>query len=331
MLKTKQAASLYCSLFFLSLICSCASNTEVLKQIQAHTENTSKNSFVLIEAPFFPQQRYHCGPAALASIFNFYQRNLEPDDIADQVFIPDKKGSLQVEMKAATRRAQLFPYELTGGFASLIEELDAGNPVLVLQNLAFNWKPQWHYALVLGYDFEKKQMILHSGKKAYYRLNITTFMNTWERANKWALVIAPVERMPASAEEGNYLREAIALENIAAHQLAFKAYQQALNKWPENDIALIGIGNFYYQNGQYQQSIEAFLTLTSLQKEHAAAWNNLAYALYKKGCYNLSRQSVANAVKYAHKKEPFLESQQELKQMHKVQSSNPFCESLDIQ
>lgn len=333
MFTRKQTAGLCCSLFFLSILflSSCASNTATLKQVQAHTENTSKSNFLLIEAPFFPQQDYHCGPAALASVFNFHQRKLEPNEIAEQVFVPGKQGSLQLEMKAATRRAGLFPYELTGGFDSLIKELDAGNPVLVLQNLAFDWKPQWHYALVLGYDFEKKQMILHSGKKAYYRLHIATFMKTWERTDKWALVITPVDHMPASAEQENYLREAIALENTAAHPLAFQAYQQALIKWPENHLALIGAGNFYYQNGQYKQAIETFLALTRLEKEHSAAWNNLAYALHKQGCYNLSQQAIAHAVKHAKNKQPFLESQQELKQIPNTSLSNAFCESLNIQ
>jgi hypothetical protein len=32
-----------------------------------------------------------------------------------------------------------------------VDQLEAGRPVLVLQNLALKLWPQWHYAVVVGY------------------------------------------------------------------------------------------------------------------------------------------------------------------------------------
>ena len=39
----------------------------------------------LEQVPFFPQQKYHCGPAALAAILNFRGSKLTPEAVAEQV------------------------------------------------------------------------------------------------------------------------------------------------------------------------------------------------------------------------------------------------------
>ncbi|WVM93376.1 hypothetical protein ULG90_05290 [Halopseudomonas pachastrellae] len=49
-----------------------------------------------------------------------------------------------------------------GELDAILRELDDGNAVLVMQNLAFDWYPQWHYAAV-GYDLNTRELILHSG------------------------------------------------------------------------------------------------------------------------------------------------------------------------
>ena len=90
----------------------------------------------LQQVPFFPQQQYHCGPAALAAILNYRGSSLLPDEIAERVYVPELEGSLQVEIVAATRHFGYLPVRLDGKIESLLRELAAGNPVFVLQNHA---------------------------------------------------------------------------------------------------------------------------------------------------------------------------------------------------
>jgi hypothetical protein len=86
-----------------------------------------------------------------------------PEQLVDRVYIPERKGTLQVEMVSASRERDLLVYPVARDLKAVMTELDAGNPVLVMQNLAFNWYPQWHYAVVVGYDLDKREMIVHSG------------------------------------------------------------------------------------------------------------------------------------------------------------------------
>ena len=55
----------------------------------------------------------------------------------------------------AAARSRIRGAFLKGGIHSVLPEIAAGNPVLVLQNAGWSWLPVWHYAVVIGYDLPK--------------------------------------------------------------------------------------------------------------------------------------------------------------------------------
>ncbi|HAQ87551.1 MAG TPA: hypothetical protein DCR78_14050, partial [Pseudomonas sp.] len=117
----------------------------------------------LDEVPFFPQEDYQCGPAALATMLTQRGVATEPQQLVERVYLPQRKGSLQVEMVAAARSHELLVYPLEPQLQAVLTEVAAGNPVLVLQNLAFDRWPQWHFAVVVGYDLAAQTIVLRSG------------------------------------------------------------------------------------------------------------------------------------------------------------------------
>src|SRR3990172_11921389 len=98
----------------------------------------------LTEVPFFAQTEYQCGPAALATLLVSSGVKVKPDDLVSQVYLPERKGSLQVEMLAAARRYGLVSYELAPRFADLLREIAAGNPVVVLIDQGIGPLEYWH-------------------------------------------------------------------------------------------------------------------------------------------------------------------------------------------
>src|SRR5262249_47579541 len=58
----------------------------------------------LVAVPFFPQSDYECGPAALATVMVAAGVKVTPEELVPEVYLPERKGSLQVEMLAAPRR-----------------------------------------------------------------------------------------------------------------------------------------------------------------------------------------------------------------------------------
>ena len=54
--------------------------------------------------PFHPQEDYQCGPAALAMALGAAGLATSPEQLARQIFLPGREGTLQIEMLAGARR-----------------------------------------------------------------------------------------------------------------------------------------------------------------------------------------------------------------------------------
>ena len=81
-----------------------------------------------------------------------------PDELTPQVYTPSLKRSLQPPIVAATRRRGRVAYPVSGA-NELLQEIAAGHPAIVLQNLGLSWIPVWHYAVVIGYDIDADLII----------------------------------------------------------------------------------------------------------------------------------------------------------------------------
>ncbi len=239
---------------------------------------------VMLDVPFHPQDAYQCGPASLAMMLN--QRGIEasPDTLKDRVYLPERQGTLQVEMVAAAREQDLLVYPLNGKLENLLAELAAGNPVLVMQNLAFNWYPQWHYAVVVGYDLNSQELILHSGLNQAQREPFKVFLRTWHRADNWAQLTLPPEQLPASAEPLAYLRAANDLEQVGRLDTATTAYLTAQKHWPDEPVAGFALGNIAWAQNKPREAMEQFSQVVERHPGLSAGWNNLLITLEALGC-----------------------------------------------
>jgi len=60
----------------------------------------------LAETPFFPQEEFQCGPAALATALSAAGLPTRPDDVADQASCPREKGRCSSILPARGDAAQ---------------------------------------------------------------------------------------------------------------------------------------------------------------------------------------------------------------------------------
>ena len=233
----------------------------------------------LQSVPFYPQDEYQCGPAALAMVLEAGGKPVQPEELRPQVYIPDRQGSLQVEMLAATRRNGFVAVELNPRMSDLFAEIAAGNPVVVLQNLALDWVPAWHYAVAVGYDLKDQQIVLRSGKEQRLEMPLSTFERTWQRAGYWAMLALPPGRFPATVRPADYMSAVTKLEKAGPPEPARAAYEAALERWPDQFTALMGAGNTAYRAGDFDGAERAFRRATVVYPKSAAAHNNLAQTL----------------------------------------------------
>src|SRR5262245_11493120 len=95
--------------------------------------------YELSATPFYPQEIYQCGPAALATVLDAAGASISPDELAQLVYLPERRGSLSVELAAAVRHLGYLSYQLQPRLADLLAEIRYGRPVVVLQNLGLSW------------------------------------------------------------------------------------------------------------------------------------------------------------------------------------------------
>lgn len=253
----------------------------------------------LAGVPFFPQETHQCGPASLAMAANFAGVAVSAEALTAQTYLPEREGSLQAEMMAATRRQGLLAYPLSPSLEDLFREVAAGTPIVVLQNLGLAAFPKWHYAVVVGYDLGREEVTLRSGLEPRQILALRTFEYTWARSGYWAMLALPPDRLPATANENRYVAAALALEQTNQTRSAQAAYQTALSRWPRNLTARMGLGNTAYAAGDKKLAEAAFRQAAA---DHPRAWmplNNLAHVLADQQRYaealNAASQAAAMA------------------------------------
>ncbi len=262
--------------------------------------------------PFFPQEEHHCGPAALATVLNWSELERAPEEIARRVYTPGREGSLRSDMLAAVRRDGRLAVPLAG-LRDVLAEVAAGHPVLVFQNLGLDWYPQWHYAVAVGYDLERREIALRSGRERRRLLSFETFERTWQRGGNWAYLVLKPDRLPASADADAVVRAARALEGAGREPEALAAYGAVLTRWPDSYGALMGLGNLWHGLGDFAGAEQAYRRAIAAVPERAEAWNNLAYVLSARGHRGEAVEAAREALRRAPAdREPYLDTLREI-------------------
>ncbi|MEK6773559.1 MAG: PA2778 family cysteine peptidase [Bdellovibrionota bacterium] len=259
---------------FLAGCVTTARQTEILLK---NPPTNLKRSVEIPHVPFIDQAVGHCGPATLAMVMNWNGRPISVQDLASQVYTPGMKGSFQADMISASRRNSMMAVQIEG-LPSLLNEVSAGHPVIVFENLALTWAPRYHYAVVYGYDLDQEKIIMHSGPEIGKRWDLRKFERSWILGDYWGLVVLPPGQLAASGTELAHVTAAAGLEQLSKIDEAEKSYLAILKNWPESLGALIGMGNLSYEKKEYKNSVEYLRRAVAAHPESAAAKHNLAFA-----------------------------------------------------
>lgn len=250
----------------------------------------------LVDVPYYAQEDLMCGPTSLAMALNAVGVDAKVASLTEQVYLPGREGSLQIEMLAAARRNGVLAYPLAPELRAVLQEVAAGTPVVALLNLSgVKFWPVWHYAVVVGYDIEREEIILRSGPNPRRVTDAGFFEFLWKDGGYWAMVAVPPDRVPATAREEPYAAAAAALERVRRRE-AGEAYRALLSRWPENLIGLIGLGNVEYGAGNIAAAEAALRRAVAAHPQAAVALNNLAQTLADLGRLEEAEAAARNAV-----------------------------------
>ena len=280
-------------LFLSAALSGCATQTYSVSQ---HRTAGLPAQAELKQTPFFPQEDYQCGPAALAMSLGDNGIRVDPDSLVSQVYLPKRKGSLQLEMLATARRQGAISVTIPGALTALLAEVAAGRPVVVLQNLGLSFSPLWHYAVVVGYDLDRSEIILRSGTTERLVMPMSTFEHTWARSQHWAMVSLAPGQLPHTVDADAMAAALIAFERDNQSLPVYQSYAAALARWPDHPSLLMGAGNAAFALQDYSAAEKHFAIASQRNPESAATLNNLALTLAHLGRFDEARQAANQAL-----------------------------------
>lgn len=237
----------------------------------------------LVEVPFFPQEEYQCGPAALATVMVYAGARVTPDELVPQVYIPERKGTLQVEMLAAARRQGLVSYALAPRLEDVLREVASGTPVVVLHGYGVWPLKYWHYSVVVGFDRTEGEVLLRSGTRQRQTMPFAVLEYTWKESERWAMVATKPRHVPATAEEGPYLEAVNAMARLGDVRAAAAAYGAFLERWPDNVTASVGLAVALHGAGELRRAEAVLRAALARHADSVVLLNNLAQTLSDQG------------------------------------------------
>ena len=313
---TLSRGGLFVFILLIAILTGCASAPQT---VRLRNQASGLPQFhELTQVPFYPQEKYQCGPAALASVFQVSGFAITPADLVPEIYIPVRQGSLQAEILASSRRHGRIAYRIEPNLQTLLTEVSGGNPVLVLQNLGLSWVPTWHYAVVVGFDLKQEEVILRSGLEERHLTSLDTFERTWARSNYWGIVILPPDKLPITVDAQRYIKTVVALEGVNRWKEVQTAYATALSRWPGNLVAQMGLGNSSYMLKDFPAAEQAFREAISDHPDSGPAHNNLAQVLLDQGKITKAKFHAERAIELGGPQLPTFQAT--LREINKQQS-----------
>lgn len=233
----------------------------------------------LTETPFYPQLEHHCGPAALSTVLEASGLAPDYDEVVDRIFVPGLEGSLQVELMAATRSFERIPFRLSGELRAVLAEVESGRPVLILQNLRVPSLPAWHYAVVVGYDRERAEILMRSGNDPLQATPSRRWMRQWDWASRWAVVVLEPGELPADPHLPAVLRALADFDDYASAGLRLQAWRSVTQRWPHESLAWLGTGNALHALGALEAAVTDLERALQIEPASWPARLNLAQTL----------------------------------------------------
>lgn len=231
------------------ILAGCAGEWPPLADSMADTEHVR-----VAGVPFYPQDGFRCGPAAMAMVLNWSGLEIKPAALDGQFALPaDPRKSLA---DSANRYGRLaYPI---AGTPAMLAELAAGHPVLVVQNLGVESQPLWNCVVAIGFDRRQDQVMVHGGDQAGKRMPLRVFERLWSDAGQWGLIVLKPGELPAAAHQPDYVKSAYALLRAGRYWEAVQAYDAALATWPADSDSLMGLGSSLYLLGDSLGAAEAY-------------------------------------------------------------------------
>lgn len=249
-----------------------------------------------INVPFVKQKKNWCGPAALASILNYWGEPITQDEIAADLYLPTIKGVLNFELEHYAAKKGFWAQGGGGTWQDLKAKVTSGIPVLVLVERGVRLGRVKHYLVITGFSEDESFIIAHDGVTQDSVINKEDFILKWKQMNNWMLSVTPYELVDWTLSKDDYLKLGLLAEKQYKLDFALYNYNKALKLDPKHYLVYFNIGNVYFKMDDLYTAKLFYIKAAELNANFADAYNNLACVYLEAKEYDLAKSNVAKAL-----------------------------------
>jgi len=144
---------------------------------------------IRLAVPIVEQTPERCGPAALGMVLRYYGA---PDSAlarAESAYDPVLRGALITDLARAAEASGYAARVAAADADTLRALLEADTPPIVLYDVGFGPLRKQHFAVVVGWDPERRRFVLHDGRAKPREMKASEFLARWRKAGALALVV----------------------------------------------------------------------------------------------------------------------------------------------
>jgi hypothetical protein len=198
-------------------------------------------------------------------------------------------------MISAVRSYGFLPYSSRGTLTHIIELINDDIPVIVFQNLSIQLFPQWHYAVVFGFNADRGTFTLHTGVTEQHEMSLELFEKTWARGNYWFVAPVPPGIASSAMEPFAYISAAYDMLKIGKEDVALPLLETATKQWPSEWLSFFLIANYYAEQGS-SDALKWFSAGYPIAYKQQPFVHNYIIELLKHGKRNKAKEVGASAL-----------------------------------
>lgn len=150
---------------------------------------------IIDQVPYFEQESFQCGPAALATVINYwYGKNksnkwLSVETIVGEIYSPSAKGVLGLDLEAYARKHGFNAIQSSGAIEEIKRNIDAKIPTIILVDYGGVFHQQNHFMVAKGYT--QDGVVFNSGRRENHLIPNDILQRIWKKTDFWTLIIKP--------------------------------------------------------------------------------------------------------------------------------------------
>lgn len=144
--------------------------------------------------PFFSQNEYMCGPAALASVMGYHGQTAGMIDVAKEVYSVKLKGTLPMDLLIYAKGKGFEAKYYRGSLEDLKASLERKEPLILFLNLGYSFYPVGHYVVAVGMSEDRSVVFAHSGTEKEKAFAVKELDRAWSKTGYSTLQVKPKAR-----------------------------------------------------------------------------------------------------------------------------------------